>query len=400
MEHYDIFISYRREDGAEFAEGLALSLKGKGYRVFFDKNAIKAGSDFPSSISCAVKSCREFIAIVTPSYCGQDASGNSRIHNEKDWVRKEIEIALSSDQITLFALAIDCRPPHKENLPARISSFADKNFLIYNRSFDTYERVIDRIEPHFCEETKENAIIGAVSDKLAHVDVHNAKMFNIVCKDITKFLDNTRGERILQHILEKKDSADRYFYDQHYRYVVFYTLFSSYRRTHKTFELLSLVETFGNEFLEYPFTQYVYVDYWHTKFKLEVDEAMCRQYLLNAIAYARRAIEQLPENNGILHSFALSVAMAEENGIKIAEADFCLAMKLIRQIMEATPEYARYYCTYARLLACQQRYSEALVNLKLAQTLEKPGHSDWILRISQYQKHEVIIRIKQAASRN
>lgn len=400
MDHYDIFISYRREDGAEFAEGLALALKSKGYRVFFDKNNIKVGTDFPRYISSAVKSCREFIAIVTPSYCGRDMSGHIRIHNENDWVCKEIELALSREQVTLFSLAIDCHPPRKESLPAQIASFADKNFIVYDRSFDTYERLIDRIELHFSEETKENAIIGAVSDKLAHVEVNDAKMFNVICKDITKFLDNTRGERILQHIIEKKDSNGQYYYDQNYRYVVFYTLFSSYRRTHQTFALLSLVETFGSEFIEYPFTQYVYVEYWHTKFNLETDEIACQQHLLNAIVYARRAIERLPENNGILHSFSLSVAMAEENGLKTTEKDFSLAVELIHRIMKATPDYAMYYCTYARLLACRQDYSKALANLKLAQALEKPGHPDWILRISQYQKHEVIIRFKQAAKKD
>lgn len=397
MERYDIFISYRREDGAEFAEGLALALKGKGYQVFFDKNDLQVGSDFPGYISSAVKSCREFIAIVTPAYCGKDASGQVRIHNEEDWVRKEIALALSSGHISIFSLAIDCIPPSKDSIPSQISSFADKNFIVYDRSFDTFERVIERIEPHFSEATKENAIIGAVSDKLANVDVNDTKLFNVACKDIISFLDNTSGERILQHILQKKDKG-RLFYDQNYRYVVFYTLFSNYRRTHQAFELIALVEAYGREFLNYPFTQYVYVEYWHTKFELEVDKSLCQQYLSNAVSYARKAIARLPDNNGILHSFSLSIAIAEENGLKTSDEDFSLAMVLIQQIIAANSGYAMYYCTYARLLACRQRYSEALTNLKLAQALERPGHQDWILRISTYQKYEALIRIKQVTN--
>ena len=67
-QKYDIFISYRREDGAEFAEGLGMVLASKGYRVFFDKNDLQVGTDFPYELSAAVRNCHEFISIVTPSY--------------------------------------------------------------------------------------------------------------------------------------------------------------------------------------------------------------------------------------------------------------------------------------------------------------------------------------------
>ena len=43
MEQYDIFISYRREGGADFARQMQLALKTKGYNVFLDFDALKDG---------------------------------------------------------------------------------------------------------------------------------------------------------------------------------------------------------------------------------------------------------------------------------------------------------------------------------------------------------------------
>ena len=104
----------------------------------------------------------------------------------------------------------------------------------------------------------------------------------------------------------------------------------------------------------------------------------------------------LPKNNGVLHCYALSIALAAENGIQINHVDYSRAVETIKQIIANDPTYALYYCTYARLLAYAGKYQEALVNLKRAQALEKPTHNDWILRISDYRKYELIVRLMEA----
>ena len=42
-KRYDIFISYRREGGEDFAKHLHDILVGKGYSVFFDTDTLKSG---------------------------------------------------------------------------------------------------------------------------------------------------------------------------------------------------------------------------------------------------------------------------------------------------------------------------------------------------------------------
>lgn len=392
---YDVFISYRRDDGAEFAEGLGMALSIKGYRVFFDKSNLQFGGNFPDELSTAVRECREFISVVTPSYCGKTRSGRCRILEENDWVHEEIRIALSNKHTQLFPIAIDCDPPQPISLPPDIAAFAEKRFVDYNRGFDTYELIVERLLPSFSEATKENAAIGMISELLEAVNVHDDKQFNVVCKDISRFLDDTLGEKALRHILSTKES-DYYVYERDYRYAVFYTLFSSFRRNHQAVKLIDLVEQYGDEFTEYSFTQYVYVEYYHVLYQLEVDKEKCNHHLLTALSYAEKAIEMLPQNNGILHCYALSIALAEENSLPISSADKERAFHIIKKIISADPNYALYYCTYARLLANAGKCQEALLNLKRAQALEKPTHKDWVLRISDYRRYELLVRLMES----
>ena len=88
MEQYDIFISYRREGGADFARQMQLALKTKGYNVFLDFDALKDGV-FDRRIEAAIKSSKLFLFILSPHSL-------DRCKNEGDWVRLEIECALLS----------------------------------------------------------------------------------------------------------------------------------------------------------------------------------------------------------------------------------------------------------------------------------------------------------------
>ena len=84
---YDVFISYRRESGTEIARALQLALKNLGYRVFFDFNSLQDGQ-FNEKIFDAIQTAKYFVLVLT------DGALN-RCANDGDWVRMEIERALS-----------------------------------------------------------------------------------------------------------------------------------------------------------------------------------------------------------------------------------------------------------------------------------------------------------------
>ena len=83
----DIFISYREEDGRDFAKRLSEDLKKSGYSVYFNPDEKRSGS-FPDQIREAILECKDFLLILTRACldrlleCG-----------EVDWVREELVTA-------------------------------------------------------------------------------------------------------------------------------------------------------------------------------------------------------------------------------------------------------------------------------------------------------------------
>lgn len=83
---YDIFISYRRDDGQQHARLIEKELKSRGYNVFLDYEELDKGL-FDEKIVGAIASAKIFLMVLTPLYL-------SRCNKEEDWVRKEIQLAI------------------------------------------------------------------------------------------------------------------------------------------------------------------------------------------------------------------------------------------------------------------------------------------------------------------
>lgn len=88
---YDIFISYRRTDGKDIARALKESLAARGYRVFLDYDALQDGV-FDRRILDAIDSAPVYILLLT-AHC------LDRCVNENDWVRLELEHALTHGKL-------------------------------------------------------------------------------------------------------------------------------------------------------------------------------------------------------------------------------------------------------------------------------------------------------------
>lgn len=83
---YDIFISYRREGGAQYARILQLMLSQRGYKVFLDYDELTDGR-FGNHIKEAIESSSIFMIILSKQSL-------QRCKNEDDWVRCEILYAI------------------------------------------------------------------------------------------------------------------------------------------------------------------------------------------------------------------------------------------------------------------------------------------------------------------
>ena len=82
-----IFIGYRREGGETVARLVNDTLRNRGYRTFFEMDSLRAGA-FPQDIVSQLKDCDNYILILPPNAL-------DRCKKEKDWLRKEIAIAIS-----------------------------------------------------------------------------------------------------------------------------------------------------------------------------------------------------------------------------------------------------------------------------------------------------------------
>jgi hypothetical protein len=82
-----IFISYRRDGGDVTAKLLCESLKNRGYTVFYDFDALKAGR-FDTKILKTIEECSDFVVVLPPH-------GLDRCVSPDDWVRQEIAHAIT-----------------------------------------------------------------------------------------------------------------------------------------------------------------------------------------------------------------------------------------------------------------------------------------------------------------
>ena len=104
MPIYDVFVSYRRSDGAELAAVVAAYLRGKGLSVFFDTEEIKSGEDFTRRIEGALRQAPNYLLVATPDVF-RFRTG------EKDWVLEEMKIACENyahdlDKNRMFTLVV------------------------------------------------------------------------------------------------------------------------------------------------------------------------------------------------------------------------------------------------------------------------------------------------------
>lgn len=137
MKSYDIFISYRRDGGAETAKLIRDSLTERGYRVFLDVESLRSGP-FNAQLYQVIENAKDFLIVLPPN-------GLDRCISEDDWVRKEIEHAKKCDKNIIPVMLRGFTFP--QELPESIDFLryqqgqaADMNY--YEASLDGLEKLL------------------------------------------------------------------------------------------------------------------------------------------------------------------------------------------------------------------------------------------------------------------
>lgn len=146
-----IFISYRRDETAYPAGWLydRLASKYGGGQVFKDVDSIHLGDDFVQVITNAVVSCDVLLALIGEQWLTlTDEHGQRRIDNPDDFVRLEIEAALTRNVRVIPILVDGARMPRVDELPDSLVSLGRRQALELSPSRFEYDtgrllRVLD-----------------------------------------------------------------------------------------------------------------------------------------------------------------------------------------------------------------------------------------------------------------
>ena len=117
-----IFISYRRRGSQGFAGRLADDLIDRfGEEQVFRDVEIRPGDDFAETIESAIASCSALLVVLGPHWLEhRNEKGEPRLHEPGDWVRLEIEAALTRNTWVVPILVGGARMPPASALPDSI----------------------------------------------------------------------------------------------------------------------------------------------------------------------------------------------------------------------------------------------------------------------------------------
>lgn len=146
-----IFLSYRRGETAYPSGWLYDKLAqhfGKG-QVFKDIDSIQLGDDFVEVIDAAVARCDALLALIGPRWLTiTDEGGRRRLDNPNDFVRLEIEAAITRNVRIIPILVEGARMPRNDELPPSLAKLARRHALELSPShfdFDT-SRLLDVLD--------------------------------------------------------------------------------------------------------------------------------------------------------------------------------------------------------------------------------------------------------------
>ena len=151
-----IFISYRRGDTAYPAGWLYHQLVGHfGVgQVFKDVDSIELGSDFVNEITTAVASCHCLLALIGRDWLTSlDGRGRRRLDDPADFVRLEIEAALTRDVRVIPVLVEDATMPYADELPPTLAPITRRQALVLSPTRFTADiaKLITVLERTFAE---------------------------------------------------------------------------------------------------------------------------------------------------------------------------------------------------------------------------------------------------------
>lgn len=132
---HDVFISYRRSDGADLAKIVADGLQQRGFRVFRDIHQLDSGP-FPAQIERAIIDTPGFVLLLTPESL-------ERCISPSDWLTREIDLAVRHERRIVPLMVPRFRSPPSENLPDSVRHVLKYQRVTFHHEYD--DASLDRL---------------------------------------------------------------------------------------------------------------------------------------------------------------------------------------------------------------------------------------------------------------
>jgi len=177
---------------------LEKALEGK-HDIFLDTKAIPAGDSFEDRIISYINKCDLVLAVIGDRWLGVDySSGSIRIQDPSDWVRRELEIALSR-KIKIIPVTIDdfTFSSLSTSLPESLKELLSLNAIPVRNGYEFYQnsqRLVDDIKKYFYEQ---KVLAEAEQRRRENKDVEviikldkgrlNGDFWSLKCKEIEGF---------------------------------------------------------------------------------------------------------------------------------------------------------------------------------------------------------------------
>ncbi len=132
-----VFISYRREDTALYADYLFMSIRNAvaDVRVFRDADTLQPGMIYTEKINETIAGCDILLVLIGKKWFGtKEPSGARRIDLPDDWVRLEVAAALEQNKLVIPCLVDGAVMPNERELPPDLSGLAFRHSLTFSET--------------------------------------------------------------------------------------------------------------------------------------------------------------------------------------------------------------------------------------------------------------------------
>jgi len=148
-----IFISYRRQDSADVTGRIydRLIQRFDRRQIFKDVDSIPLGVDFRSHLGGVVGRCDLLLAVIGPQWLAVAGPNGRRLDDASDFVRIEIEAALSRNIPVIPVLVGGAELPAERDLPASLAPLTYRNGIAVRPDPDFHrdmDRLIAGLEAH------------------------------------------------------------------------------------------------------------------------------------------------------------------------------------------------------------------------------------------------------------